>query len=32
MSLLLSKHEGLVRAGLVAHYDFSKTNLLYMCA
>ena len=28
MSLLLSKHEGLVRAGLVAHYDFSKTNLL----
>ncbi len=28
MSLLLSKHEGLVRAGLVAHYDFSKRNLL----
>ncbi len=28
MSLLLSNHEGLVRVGLVAHYDFSKTNLL----
>ncbi len=28
MSLLLSKHEGLVRAGLVAHYGFSKSNLL----